>query len=167
GTRHTARRARGLPFMRDRIRADGTEGRGRALAKLLPFQQGDFREMFEAMDGLPVVIRLIDPPLHEFLREYADVDIEIAVARATGKDGADLAEKERIYRRLEQLHEDNPMLGLRGCRLLLVYPEILEMQIRAILGAAIDSKERGVKAKPEIMMPLVGTMGELDRLYEQ
>jgi len=147
--------------------ADSTEGRERALAKLLPFQQGDFREMFEAMDGLPVVIRLIDPPLHEFLREYADVDIEIAVARATGKDGADLAEKERIYRRLEQLHEDNPMLGLRGCRLLLVYPEILEMQIRAILGAAIDSKERGVKAKPEIMMPLVGTMGELDRLYEQ
>ena len=166
-TEHMFRQAERLPIVQDMIMADSTEGRERALAKLLPFQQGDFREMFEAMDGLPVVIRLIDPPLHEFLREYADVDIEIAVARATGKDGADLAEKERIYRRLEQLHEDNPMLGLRGCRLLLVYPEILEMQIRAILGAAIDSKERGVKAKPEIMMPLVGTMGELDRLYEQ
>jgi len=113
------------------------------------------------------VIRLIDPPLHEFLREYADVDVDIAVARATGQNGADLANKERIYRRLEQLHEDNPMLGLRGCRLLLVYPEILEMQIRAILGAAIDVAEKGVKAKPEIMMPLVGTMGELDRLQEQ
>jgi pyruvate, orthophosphate dikinase len=149
------------------ILADDTAGRKRALDKLLPFQQGDFREMYKAMDGLPVVIRLIDPPLHEFLREYADVDIDIAVAQATGKDGADLADKQRIYRRLEQLHEDNPMLGLRGCRLLLVYPEILEMQIRAILGAAIDVAEKGIKAKPEIMMPLVGTMGELDRLEKQ
>src|SRR2546430_2635900 len=166
-TEHMFREADRLPIVQEMILANDTAGRKRALAKLLPFQQGDFREMYEAMDGLPVVIRLIDPPLHEFLREYADVDVDIAVARATGQNGADLADKERIYRRLEQLHEDNPMLGLRGCRLLLVYPEILEMQIRAILGAAIDSKERGVKAKPEIMMPLVGTMGELDRLYEQ
>jgi pyruvate,orthophosphate dikinase len=123
--------------------------------------------MFDAMDGLPVVIRLIDPPLHEFLREYADIDVEIAVARATGSNGLELEKKARIYRRLEQLHEDNPMLGLRGCRLLLVYPEILEMQIRAILGAAIDVSAKGIKAKPEIMMPLVGTMGELDRLEKQ
>src|SRR2546428_13333294 len=110
---------------------------------------------------------LTAPPLHEFLREYADIDVEIAVARATGSDGLELERKARIYRRLEQLHEDNPMLGLRGCRLLLVYPEILEMQIRAILGAAIDVAEKGIKAKPEIMMPLVGTMGELDRLQDQ
>jgi pyruvate,orthophosphate dikinase len=116
------------------------------------------------MDGLPVVIRLIDPPLHEFLREYAGINVEIAVAQATGSNGLEPEKKARIYRRLEQLHEDNPMLGLRGCRLLLVYPEILEMQIRAILGAAIDSAEKGIKAKPEIMMPLVATMGELDRL---
>jgi len=163
-TEHMFREAERLPIVQDMILANDTAGRKRALAKLLPFQQGDFREMYEAMDGLPVVIRLIDPPLHEFLREYADVDVDIAVARATGQNGADLADKERIYRRLEQLHEDNPMLGLRGCRLLLVYPEILEMQIRAILGAAIDSAERGIKAKPEIMMPLVATMGELDRL---
>ncbi len=163
-TEHMFREAERLPIVQDMILANDTAGRKRALAKLLPFQQGDFREMYEAMDGLPVVIRLIDPPLHEFLREYADVDIDIAVARATGQNGADLADKERIYRRLEQLHEDNPMLGLRGCRLLLVYPEILEMQIRAILGAAIDSAEKGIKAKPEIMMPLVATMGELDRL---
>ena len=163
-TEHMFRQAERLPIVQDMILASDTAGRKRALAKLLPFQQGDFREMFEAMDGLPVVIRLIDPPLHEFLREYADVNVDIAVARATGQNGADLADKERIYRRLEQLHEDNPMLGLRGCRLLLVYPEILEMQIRAILGAAIDSAEKSIKAKPEIMMPLVATMGELDRL---
>ncbi|HUG55719.1 MAG TPA: pyruvate, phosphate dikinase [Candidatus Limnocylindrales bacterium] len=165
-TEHMFRQAERLPYVQDMIMADTEEGRRAALEKLLPFQQDDFREIYRAMDGLPVVVRLIDPPLHEFLREFADVDVEIAVARATGQDGADLARKEKIYRRLEQLHEDNPMLGLRGCRLLLVYPEILEMQIRAILGAAADAAEAGVKAKPEIMMPLVGTMGELDRLHE-
>ncbi|MDP9321001.1 MAG: pyruvate, phosphate dikinase [Chloroflexota bacterium] len=166
-TEHMFRQAERLPFVQDMIMADTEEGRRAALAKLLPFQQGDFREMYKAMDGLPVVIRLIDPPLHEFLREFADVDIDIAVAEATGKDGPEIEEKRKIWRRLEQIHEDNPMLGLRGCRLLLVYPEILEMQIRAILGAAADSAEQGVSAKPEIMMPLVGTMGELDRLREQ
>ena len=166
-TEHMFRQAERLPFVQDMIMADTEADRKVALAKLLPFQQGDFREMFKAMDGLPVVIRLIDPPLHEFLREFADVDIDIAVAEATGQDGPDIDEKRKIWRRLEQIHEDNPMLGLRGCRLLLVYPEILEMQIRAILGAAADSAERGVKAKPEIMMPLIGTMGELDRLLAQ
>src|SRR2546428_7949977 len=110
---------------------------------------------------------LTAPPLHEFLREYADIDVEIAVARATGSDGLELERKARIYRRLEQLHEDNPMLGLRGCRLLLVFPEILEMQVRAILGAAADVAAKGITAKPEIMMPLVGTMGELERLHQQ
>src|SRR5712692_1791813 len=166
-TEHMFRQAERLPYVQDMIMADTEEGRKTALAKLLPFQQGDFREMYKAMDGLPVVIRLIDPPLHEFLREFADVDIDIAVAEATGKDGPDIEKKRKIWRRLEQIHEDNPMLGLRGCRLLLVYPEILEMQIRAILGAAADSAEVGVSAKPEIMMPLVGTMGELDRLRDQ
>ncbi|MGH2499867.1 MAG: pyruvate, phosphate dikinase [Candidatus Limnocylindria bacterium] len=168
-TEHMFREADRLPIVQDMIMADTVEGRREALDKLLPFQQGDFREMYEAMDGLPVVIRLIDPPLHEFLREFADINVDIAVARATGQDGdsPELARKERIQRRLEQLHEDNPMLGLRGCRLLLVYPEILEMQIRAILGAAADVAARGIAAKPEIMMPLVGLMGELDRLHEQ
>jgi len=166
-TEHMFRQAERLPIVQDMIMADEVDGRRKALAKLLPFQQGDFFEMYKAMDGLSVVIRLIDPPLHEFLREYADVDVDIAVMRATGKDGAELERKEKIERRLQQLHEDNPMLGLRGCRLLLVYPEILEMQIRAILGAAIDASEKGIKAKPEIMMPLVGVMGELDRLQQQ
>ena len=166
-TEHMFRQADRLPIVQDMIMADEESGRKRALDKLLPFQQADFRDMFTAMDGLSVVIRLIDPPLHEFLREYADLDIEIAVDKAMGKDGAELQKKEKIWKRLEQIQEDNPMLGLRGCRLLLVYPEILEMQIRAILGAAIDVSQKGVRAKPEIMMPLVGTMGELDRLYEQ
>jgi pyruvate,orthophosphate dikinase len=166
-TEHMFRQAERLPIVQDMIMANDTEGRKTALAKLLPFQQGDFREMYTAMDGLSVVIRLIDPPLHEFLREYADLNVEIAVDKALGKDPAETLRKEKIWKRLEQIQEDNPMLGLRGCRLLLVYPEILEMQIRAILGAAIDVSEKGIKAKPEIMMPLVGTMGELDRLYEQ
>jgi pyruvate,orthophosphate dikinase len=166
-TEHMFRQADRLPIVQEMILADDVAGRKTALAKLLPFQQGDFREMYTAMDGLSVVIRLIDPPLHEFLREYADIDVEIAVDKALGKDPAEIAKKEKIFKRLEQIQEDNPMLGLRGCRLLLIYPEILEMQIRAILGAAIDVAARGVKAKPEIMMPLVGTMGELDRLYEQ
>ncbi len=166
-TEHMFRQADRLPIVQDMIMADDEAGRKKALAKLLPFQQGDFREMFTAMSGLSVVIRLIDPPLHEFLREYADIDVEIAVDKALGKDPAGIARKEKIHKRLEQIQEDNPMLGLRGCRLLLIYPEILEMQIRAILGAAIDVSEKGVKAKAEIMMPLVGVMGELDRLHEQ
>ena len=167
-TEHMFRQAERLPIVQDMIMADTLDARKKALAKLLPFQQGDFREMYKAMDGLPVVIRLIDPPLHEFLREFADVDVEIAVAEASGRgDDAETKRKRVIEKRLEQLHEDNPMLGLRGCRLLLVYPEILEMQIRAILGAAADAAEQGVKAKPEIMMPLIATMGELDRLHEQ
>ena len=166
-TEHMFRQAERLPIVQDMIMADDTAGRKKALERLLPFQQGDFREMYTAMDGLSVVIRLIDPPLHEFLREYADLDVEIAVDKALGKDPAEIAKKEKIFKRLEQIQEDNPMLGLRGCRLLLIYPEILEMQIRAILGAAIDVAEKGVKAKPEIMMPLVGTMGELNSLYEQ
>ncbi|MDQ3401479.1 MAG: pyruvate, phosphate dikinase [Chloroflexota bacterium] len=167
-TEHMFRQADRLPIVQDMILADTLDGRKTALAKLLPFQQGDFREMYKAMDGLPVVIRLIDPPLHEFLREFADVDVDIAVAEATGNGSSPETGRNRvIQKRLEQLHEDNPMLGLRGCRLLLVYPEILEMQIRAILGAAADVAEQGVRAKPEIMMPLIATMGELDRLHEQ
>ncbi|HET8567354.1 MAG TPA: pyruvate, phosphate dikinase [Candidatus Limnocylindria bacterium] len=173
-TEHMFRQQERLPIVQEMILADTPEARKKALARLLPFQQDDFREIYKAMNGLPVVIRLIDPPLHEFLREFADVDVDIAVAEALIKgglksstDGADLERKRRIDKRLQQLHEDNPMLGLRGCRLLLVYPEVLEMQIRAILGAAADVAAKGVKAKPEIMMPLVGTMGELDRLEAQ
>ncbi len=160
-TEHMFREAERLPYVQAMILADNEADRRRHLRKLLPFQQKDFREIFQVMTGLPVVIRLIDPPLHEFLR---DIDIQ-AVAKVTGLSPT--RARAHIERRREQLAEDNPMLGLRGCRLLLVYPEILEMQIRAILGAAADVAAKGVSARPEIMMPLVGTMGELERLHAQ
>src|SRR2546430_14443607 len=98
--------------------------------------------MFEAMDGLPVVIRLIDPPLHEFLREYADINVEIAVAQATGRNGTELEKKVRIFRRLAQPPEDNPLRSHRRCRPPLAYPAILETQLPAILGAATHSAEK-------------------------
>jgi pyruvate,orthophosphate dikinase len=142
------------------LAADEKERR-KHLKKLETFQVKDFREIFAAMDGLPVVIRLIDPPLHEFLRE---IDVKV-LAKITGLSPAKA--KAHVETRRSQLEEENPMLGLRGCRLLLVFPEILEMQIRAILGGAADVAKKGVVAKPEIMMPLVGTMGELTRLREK
>ena len=160
-TEHMFREAERLPYVQAMILAETEGERRKHLRKLLPFQQRDFREIYAVMQGLPVVIRLIDPPLHEFLR---DIDIR-AVAKLTGLASAKA--RRHIERRREQLAEDNPMLGLRGCRLLLVYPEILEMQVRAILGAAADVKQKGIDAKPEIMMPLVGTMGELERLHRQ
>lgn len=159
-TEHMFREQERLPYVQAMILAETEQERRKYLKKLLPFQTRDFREMFRVMDGLPVVVRLIDPPLHEFLRE---IDVR-ALAKITGLSPAKA--RAHVERRREQLAEDNPMLGLRGCRLLLVFPEILEMQIRAILGAAADVAKDGVKAYPEIMMPLVGTMGELDRLHE-
>ena len=160
-TEHMFREAERLPYVQAMILASDQGERRKHLKKLLPFQQKDFREIFEVMNGLPVVIRLIDPPLHEFLRE---IDVK-QLARITGLTPAKA--KTHVETRRAQLEEENPMLGLRGCRLLLVFPEILEMQIRAILGAAADVKQKGVDAKPEIMMPLVGTMGELERLHKQ
>ena len=139
--------------IQEMILADSQDARRKALEKLLPFQRRDFKGIFEAMDGLPVTIRLLDPPLHEF------------VPHDPGKQ-ADLARKigispEAVARRVEQLHEANPMLGHRGCRLSITYPEILEMQVRAIIEAAIDCKKRGVKVFPEIMHPLVLDKKEL------
>ncbi len=160
-TEHMFREAERLPYVQAMILAADATERRKHLRKLLPFQTKDFREIYKAMDGLPVVIRLIDPPLHEFLRE---IDMK-ELARITGLSPAKA--RAHVESRRAQLAEENPMLGLRGCRLLLVFPEILEMQIRAILGAAADVAAKGVVAKPEIMMPLVGTMGELHRLRTQ
>jgi pyruvate,orthophosphate dikinase len=138
-----------LPVMQEMILADDEQGRRDALERLLPFQQSDFEAIFEAMAGLPVTIRLLDPPLHEFLPDEKD------------------ATDERMLRRIRQLHEDNPMLGTRGCRLGIQWPEIYEMQVRAMARAATAVEERGAEAPLlEIMHPLVGFREELRRLRE-
>ena len=144
--------------IQEMIIADTRESRQKALDKLLPFQRRDFIGIFEAMNGLPVTIRLIDPPLHEFVPHER-------------KQQEDLARKigvpvEKVIRRVEQLHEANPMLGHRGCRLAITFPEILEMQVRAIIEAAIECQGRGVKVFPEIMYPLTMAKREMEILEE-
>jgi pyruvate,orthophosphate dikinase len=139
--------------IQEMIIADSPEARRKALAKLLPFQRRDFIGIFEAMDGFPVTIRLIDPPLHEFVPH--DPEKQEELAKKIGVDA------EMVARRVAQLHEANPMLGHRGCRLCITYPEILEMQVRAIIEAAIDCKKRGIKVTPEIMHPLTIEKKEL------
>ena len=140
--------------MREMILAEDEVGRRAALAKLLPYQKADFVELFKIMDGLPVTIRLIDPPLHEFL-PHTDADIA-ELAAHIGKS------VEFVKSRADALHEQNPMLGHRGCRLAITYPEICEMQTRAILSAALECKKNGVSVHPEIEVPLVGSKKEVD-----
>ena len=132
-----------------------------ALAKLLPMQRRDFAGLFKAMDGLPVTIRTLDPPLHEFLPKREQLMVEIATLEAKGKKGAKLSQLKKMLEVVEGLHEFNPMLGLRGCRLGILYPEITEMQARAIFEAACDCKNKGIRARPEVMIPLVGEVKEL------
>ncbi|HLY62382.1 MAG TPA: pyruvate, phosphate dikinase [Terriglobia bacterium] len=132
-----------------------------ALAKILPMQRKDFLGLFKAMDGLPVTIRTLDPPLHEFLPKREELMVEIATLEAKNKKGAKLNELKKLLAVVEGLHEFNPMLGLRGCRLGIMYPEITEMQARAIFEAAADAKKQGFEAKPEVMIPLVGDVREL------
>ncbi|MFC1526842.1 pyruvate, phosphate dikinase, partial [Candidatus Latescibacterota bacterium] len=139
--------------VREMILADDEAGRRKALSKLKPMQRRDFEGIFKAMNGLPVTIRLLDPPLHEFLPNEPAQQKEMA--RILGVSGAKIREK------TEALHEFNPMLGHRGCRLGVTYPEIYEMQVEAIIEAAVNAKKRGVKALPEIMIPLVGTLREI------
>ena len=140
--------------MREMILATDEEGRRKALAKLLPYQKSDFVELFKIMDGLPVTIRLIDPPLHEFLPHSEPEMAELA--KHVGKS------LEFVKERATELHESNPMLGHRGCRLVITYPEIGEMQTRAILEAALECKKNGVNVHPEIEVPLVGSKKEVD-----
>jgi pyruvate,orthophosphate dikinase len=132
-----------------------------ALAKLLPMQRKDFMGLFKAMDGLPVTIRTLDPPLHEFLPKREELMVEIAVLEAKGKKEGKLSQLKKMLAVVEGLHEFNPMLGLRGCRLGIMYPEITEMQARAIFEAAVECKKKGIDARPEIMIPLVGDVREL------
>ena len=142
--------------MRQMILADTLADREKALKKLLPFQRKDFVGIFTAMKGLPVTVRLLDPPLHEFLPHDKDSQKELAAAM-----GVPL---KKVVHRVEALHEANPMLGHRGCRLAITYPEILRMQVTAIVEAMIMCKKKGIKAMPEIMIPLVGTHQELGQL---
>lgn len=139
--------------MREMILAENEAGRRAALAKLLPIQREDFEGIFEAMQGLPVTVRLLDPPLHEFVPH--DDKGQQEMAKVMGVPVA------KIKQKVEDLHEFNPMLGHRGCRLGITYPEITEMQARAIIEAALNLKAKGIEAKPEIMIPLIGTVAEL------
>lgn len=139
--------------MREMILADTTEERRTALAKLLPLQRGDFEGIFEAMNGRPVTIRTIDPPLHEFVPHEESAQRELAAHMGIPF--------EKVHQRVAGLHEFNPMLGFRGCRLGIIFPEITEMQSRAIFEAAANVRKRGIKVEPEIMIPLVGNVKEL------
>ncbi len=162
-TEHMFMEQERLPIVQEMILAADAESRRRALARLLPFQRSDFVGILEAMQGLPVVIRLIDPPLHEFLPSHDDLLEEVTRLQATKKSPKRLARAEALLQAVEQLREQNPMLGLRGCRLGLLFPEIIETQVRAIAEAAAELRKRRIRAVPEIMVPLVGDVEELRR----
>ncbi|MAU00874.1 MAG: pyruvate, phosphate dikinase [Anaerolineaceae bacterium] len=160
-----------LAIMREMILAEDLAARQAALDKLLPIQRHDFLQIFQAMDGLPVTIRLLDPPLHEFLPNYEELQTELYELKLKTQQVDTFArmdqllhqiwEKEQLLHRVEQLREANPMLGHRGCRLGLVYPEVTEMQTRAIMEAACEAQGKGVSVTPEIMIPLVSVETEL------
>jgi pyruvate,orthophosphate dikinase len=167
-----------IEFMQAMILARDEKTRRKALAKLLPFQRKDFAGLFQAMDGFPVVIRTLDPPLHEFLPKREDLMVDVAIlpyadikkkkelVATYARFGAEVKTLKTVLpallRRVEELHEFNPMLGHRGCRLGVTYPEITEMQTRAIFEAAVQVAKKGVKVLPEVMIPLIGGVKELE-----
>jgi len=153
-----------LPVVREMILAKTPAERNTALEKLLPMQQGDFVQILREMKGLPVTIRLLDPPLHEFLPNQEELAVEIALLKERGESGAGLHEKENLLKKVRALAEFNPMLGQRGCRLGLLYPEIYRMQVRAICQAVVTLKKEGLTVHPEIMIPLVGHFRELEEM---
>jgi pyruvate,orthophosphate dikinase len=158
-----------LPIVREMIMAPDTVSRRAAVQKLLPFQRDDFIGIFRAMDGLPVTIRLLDPPLHEFLanpKEYREMIEERARLEALNINPARKTALDEKLAKIDALREANPMLGHRGCRLGITSPEIYAMQVRAIMEAACTVAEQGVKVEPEIMIPLTGTVGEMKLTYE-
>jgi pyruvate,orthophosphate dikinase len=150
-----------IPIVQRMILADNEADRRKALDELLPLQRSDFYSVFKAMHGTPVTIRTIDPPLHEFLPKREELMVDIAKLEIQGKDKKQLEEKKQLLQRVEQLHEFNPMLGHRGVRLGITYPEITEMQTRAIIEAACQLAKEKIKVVPEIMIPLVGHVKEL------
>jgi pyruvate,orthophosphate dikinase len=150
-----------IPVMQKMILARTKEERKKCLAQLLPLQKQDFVGLYREMQGYPVTIRLLDPPLHEFLPKREELMVEIAQLELTGRDSTKLEEQRRLLARVEELHEFNPMLGLRGCRLGITMPEITRMQARAIMEAACELAKEGKKIVPEIMIPLVGMVSEM------
>jgi pyruvate,orthophosphate dikinase len=146
------------------ILADGDEEREDALAALLPLQREDFVGIFEAMDGLPVTVRLLDPPLHEFLPDFTELSVRVAVAESRGEDNEN---ELRLLQAVHRLHEQNPMLGLRGVRLGIVVPGLFAMQVRAIIEAAAERKKAGGDPHVEIMIPLVDAVQELELVREE
>ena len=166
-----------LPIVQRMILAETDAARQAALDELLPIQRGDFEGLFRVMNGLPVIIRLIDPPLHEFLPGYEELQEEIAALKYELRDAKTLAEvtekvetilqKERLLSSVAAMREANPMLGLRGCRLGIIFPQITAMQVRAIFEAACNVTEQGIEVHPEVMIPLVGHVNELRRQRDQ
>jgi pyruvate,orthophosphate dikinase len=150
-----------LPIVQRMILAETSQERTSALNELLPFQRKDFDGLFEAMDGYPVIIRLIDPPLHEFMPDEEKLLEEVIIMHVKGEKKG-LVEKENLLESIKGMHESNPMMGLRGVRLSIVMPEIVEMQVRAIFEAAADCTLRNIVVKPEVMIPLTGTVKELE-----
>ncbi|MBV9028653.1 MAG: pyruvate, phosphate dikinase [Candidatus Eremiobacteraeota bacterium] len=161
-TEHMFMQPERLPIVHQMILAATAVERANALEQLLPFQRDDFNGILRAMEGLPVTIRLLDPPLHEFLPSLEQLLVETTELRLTkGTDAPEYHAKSAMLRRVQQLHEQNPMLGLRVCRLGIVFPEIYEMQVRAIFEAACELKGQGIDARPEVMIPGVGTKEEM------
>ncbi len=150
-----------IEHMRAMILAENETDRRKALEKLLPMQRQDFHDLFEVMDGYPVIIRTLDPPLHEFLPKREDLMVEIAAMKAANQRSG-IKAREELLARVEELHEFNPMLGHRGCRLGITFPEITGMQAQAIFEAAVQCAREGVRVIPEIMIPLVGNVRELE-----
>jgi len=155
-----------LPAVREMILAETVEERNKALERLLPMQQEDFEQILREMAGLPVTIRLLDPPLHEFLPNLQELMVEVACMKERGEVNSTLKDKEKLLRKVQNLNELNPMLGHRGCRLGLVFPEIYRMQVRAICQAVVSLVKEGVEVEPEVMIPLVGHARELEIMRE-
>ena len=160
-TEHMFMQEERLPIMQGMIMAKTQEERKIKLAQLLPFQRDDFKGILKAMEGYPVTIRLLDPPLHEFLPKLEELLVEVTTFRIKGNNEKELKDKEEQLKRVEELHEQNPMLGLRMCRLGIMYPEIYEMQVRAIFEAACELTKTGCNVYPEVMIPGVGTTEEM------
>ncbi len=165
-TEHMFMDIKRVPIVQEMILAETLEEREKALEKLLPMQQGDFEGIFEEMAGHPVTIRLLDPPMHEFLPDKEELLVEVAKLEITAPDSEELKEKQYLLKKVQQLAEFNPMLGHRGCRLGMIFPEIYEMQVKAIFNAAAAMKQKGITVQPEIMIPLVGHVNELKRMRQ-